>query len=281
VFIILYWIICLAQRNAICPLTSVYYYNCGYFTFFKANSFLMSSRKYKKITTVFRIIGWGTCLVSLVAFLSEYAWIFELISHFRVQYAIILFLLAFVLLISRMYKLGIVFIFFALLNVYQFADYLPIYHQDQAHTTDNTYKLLAANVYYQAEDKSRLFKLIADEDPDFVLLSEVEEVWAKELEVLKPNYPYSQIYLHGRAAWGLAMFSRIKPSVSIQTHLVGSFKLPFIEFSGKLSGTPFRLYSAHIHSPEHPDSLRRRTEEQQDIVNIVTNRHEPSVLAGD
>ncbi len=84
------------------------------------------------------------CLLTLAGFAGRFYWVLDLASHFRVQYFWLLTATGLVFVLSDRMVLGLIYLFFALVNLAAIAPWK--YYRQVELPQRKTYRLLSANV---------------------------------------------------------------------------------------------------------------------------------------
>ena len=150
------------------------------------------------------------CLATLTSFAGQFWWIFELTTHFQVQYTLALGGFALILLALRQWRWSMLFGAFALLNL---AFLVPAFWEDDPAmpaTAGNqpTLRALLANVNAENRDFERLQRLIIASDPDIIVLLEATPWLLDRLRDLGERYPH-RVAEPRDDLFGIALFSRL------------------------------------------------------------------------
>ena len=70
-------------------------------------------------------------------------------------------------------------------------------------------KVMIANVHTENPDHQTILKVIAEEDPDIVLLPEVNDVWVRDIVALNEKYPIHTSMPDSLGNFGMAFYSRL------------------------------------------------------------------------
>ena len=152
------------------------------------------------------IFGYATCLATLSGFAGQFSWLLDLCSHFRLQYLVILTICSILCLALRQHRTAVIFLVFAGMNL---ATVLPLYIAtgDRPPEGTPTIRVLLLNVNTRQGDFFKVRRLIADKNPDLVILEEVSDLWLAGLKSINASYPYS-ISRPREDNFGIALFSR-------------------------------------------------------------------------
>ena len=221
------------------------------------------------------VIAAGTAVLSLAGFLGRWWWIFDLASHFRVQYFLLLLLLALVFGSGRQPWAALGAAIFSLLNLILVAAlYFPTIKetpQGQA-----SYRLLFANVLQANSNYAKVQQLIRSSDPDFIVLAETNRSWLQALENLQENYPYKQSAVR-EDNYGMAVFSRF-PFEQAETRSFGEAGVPSIVVRLNLNNRWVTLIGAHPPPPKGPNRSRFRNEQLMDLADFAAAQTQDHVL---
>ena len=151
-------------------------------------------------------------------------------------------------------------------------------------TEDDSQKvcMLISNVLMKNRNAGKLLAQIEECAPDIVFCVETDEWWAKQLEVLKKEYPY-HIEVPLDNTYGLVFYSKLKLIDPEVKYLVQD-DIPSVHTEVELrTGDRFRLYGVHPRPPapgESDTSLPRDAE----LVMVGKEAKEyggPCVITGD
>ena len=130
------------------------------------------------------------CVATLAGFAGRLHWILELASHFRLQYAVALILLAAIMLARAHYRWALLFVSGALLNALLLTPRLLPPAEASATADKTRLRLLLANVHAENRDIARIQAMIDASAADLVVLLEVTPELAAHLESLAGRYPH-------------------------------------------------------------------------------------------
>jgi endonuclease/exonuclease/phosphatase (EEP) superfamily protein YafD len=202
----------------------------------------------------------------------------ELFSHFRLQYFVVslLLLCAFAYLRSYGYAGAL-----AIVAVFNASLVLPWYlaDVDGPEVEGTPLKIIHVNVHSANTGYERLTDFIAKEQPDIVVLQEVNAEWVAGTQGLLAEYPHT--YIQPRQGnFGIAAFSRI-PFDSI-THVDSPpLSYPTIVATITVASTPVTLISTHPTIPVNRHLYRARNTQFDSIAELVNQASGDVVLIGD
>jgi endonuclease/exonuclease/phosphatase (EEP) superfamily protein YafD len=134
------------------------------------------------------------CVVAALAFvvggfLGPLHAAFDTLGHFRMHGAVGLLALGLPAFFSGMRRTGGIALLVGLLslaNCWQAFSFMQV--PDRAH--GRVYKLLQTNLRFDNEEHGLFLETVAREDPDFLNVQEVSELWKPHLEALQARYPH-------------------------------------------------------------------------------------------
>ena len=200
----------------------------------------------------------------------------ELYSHFRPQYFAASLLLLIVFTVSRSPVYAILLLVTTAFN----ASYvLPWYFGVTRVESDNTIKLLHANVYATNDQYERLFKLIEKERPDVIFLQEVTQKWRDATLRLRGAYPHN--YVEAReGSFGIAMFSRL--ALDSIAHVDSPpLDYPTIVATMTVNNQALTLINTHPTIPMSRLQYEARNEQLGSIAALANRAAGAVVLTGD
>jgi endonuclease/exonuclease/phosphatase (EEP) superfamily protein YafD len=220
-------------------------------------------------------VGALTAAATLAGFLGKYAWAFDLASHFRVQYFLVLLLLSAGFFFTRRRWLGTGAMALAAVN---FAVILPLYLG--GHDAEGpTYRVMLINVNSRNRDAEAVLEAIERNQPDFLVIEEVNERWMKDLKPLHEAYPYS-IVEERIDNFGIALLSRHAFTDS-GIDCIGEAFLPSVHAVFTVDGNPLTLIGTHPLPPANPGYAAFRNEQLARLPAYLARFPGPLLLLGD
>ena len=162
---------------------------------------------------------------SIIGFLGAYHWLFDLCSHFRVQYCLGLGAAATLLLIPRKLLLASLFGALAAVNL---CTILPMYfgRAPVPAAAGQPVRAMLCNVNTRTGRVADVAAVIRRFNPDIVVLEEVSAKWMADLEPVMDGYRYSQSEPR-EDNFGIALWSKF-PFTGSRIVNVGSAGVPTI-----------------------------------------------------
>jgi endonuclease/exonuclease/phosphatase (EEP) superfamily protein YafD len=230
------------------------------------------------VTGLLVAAGALTAAASIAGLAGRYWWVLDLASHFRVQYFIVLAIVAAALCVMQAYRTAIVFALVALVNL---ALVLPLYTGTtrSAATPDRSFRVMLINVYRHNKDHAAVLDTITKHNPDFVIAEEVNQRWMTVLHTLGEHYPHV-VSQPREDNFGIALLSKY-PIVDANVIKVGSIGLPTILAQFDVKGDRFLLLGTHAVPPVNSEYAKLRNEHLAAIPEIVSALEAPVLLLGD
>jgi endonuclease/exonuclease/phosphatase (EEP) superfamily protein YafD len=217
---------------------------------------------------------------SLAGFLGRAGWILDLFSHFRLQYLLYLSFLVPLLLLLRQPNPAAMALLFALLNLILILPlYAPLPTPVRAGASTSRCRLLLANVLQPNQQYERLGRLITAEEPDIIVLVEINPDWIAALTPALEPYPH-RLLASRSDHYGLGIFSKL-PILEGQTLQLDGLPIPTLAARLALDGGSFTLLAAHPPPPKGAELSRQRNVQFQALAGFLAARSGPAALAGD
>lgn len=202
----------------------------------------------------------------------------ELLCNFKLQYLVGAIGCLAMLAIGRRWRWAAVAM---VLVIYHAALIVPWYlPADQTHRDNpgHRLKLLVANVFTANTDHQRLLDRVEQEQPDVVVLMEVDRRWVAAMEPLTERMPVHLAEPRSHN-FGIALFSRL-PIDKLQTTYFGN-DLPSITGELRWAGQTIRLVATHPLPPINPGNLQSQRDHLSAIADSLVDHRGPIILAGD
>jgi len=218
-------------------------------------------------------------VLSIAGYLGEFNLLFELNSHFKLQYML----------------MGIsIFIFFALVRskkiwllvsafciIINLAEIVPWYFPAPAFAgaaPGQHLRILHSNVLTSNQRYADVISLVKAEQPDIAVFVEVSTAWARELSVLSEMFPYS-FQQKESENFGTAIYSKLPlENASVQAF---SSQRNSLLADVKVQGKTISLILAHSSVPIKQQSLIDRNKQLAAIGEYAAQVKNPLVVVGD
>jgi endonuclease/exonuclease/phosphatase (EEP) superfamily protein YafD len=229
-----------------------------------------------------RLVSYGAAaalIASLMPLAARHGWVFDLATHFRVQYVVVDALLALACVFQRKPIWCLALAGCAVLSARPVLPYVTFGHASAATATapGPTIKLLSANVLFENHSSTRLLEIVREESPDVVLLLEYTPEWAQMVDELRTAYPH-RVEVPARRAYGIALFSRYELDGATAFALA---EKPAIEARVRTPNGPLAVIGVHLLSPTSPWRSYTRNRQLDDLAARVANVSGPLAVVGD
>ncbi len=218
----------------------------------------------------------GLLAATLLSFAAKAWWVFELLTHFRLQLFVAAAALAMGLILRKRSLAALAVGAAALVNGAPVAPYFGGIATTQAAPARGALDVLSANVLWHNRAYGRLLSIIAAQKPDIVVTLEFTPAWRKGLASLDARYPY-RLLAPRPDPYGIGVWSRYP--------LHGSaIALESATAVDALVSTPqgtLRLLALHLRSPTNPRKAAERDRQYQDLQLMTRREKLPLVAIGD
>ena len=218
-------------------------------------------------------------LFSIVGYLGNFNIVFELSSHFKLQYLLVGFsTFVFFALVRSKKRFLLVSAFCIIINL---AEIVPWYFPAPAlagATPGQNLRILHSNVLTSNRRYSDVISLVKAEQPDIAVFVEVSTSWAKELSVLSEIFPYSSNQQESER-FGSAIYSKLP----LENASVKAFSkqrkslLVDVKFQGKI----ISLLLVHPTVPIKQQSFIDRNKQLAAIGEYAAQVKNPLIVVGD
>ncbi len=249
------------------------------------------------VNALLRVGAMITAILTWAGLFNNVGWIFELMCHFRVQYAELQFVFSLgalwwfaekrekqsspglAMLSYRRSELVVVIASLVLNLVLIVQLFLPASTVAKRDGTAQTLKVIQLNVNSKNERYDAVVAVINKYKADIVALQEVNEPWCTEMNRKLSEYPYK--VLRARPDnFGVALFSKI-PLKSCQLVVYGKAGVPTILAECEFAGAPLSVLCTHPVPPMTPEYFDLRNEQFAAMAKARSNWKPSVVLLGD
>ncbi|MGH9801995.1 MAG: endonuclease/exonuclease/phosphatase family protein [Blastocatellia bacterium] len=218
-------------------------------------------------------------VLTFTAFFGSVYWMLELTTHFRFQYFALSFFFLLLFALLRMWRwAGVALLCLTINGAFVVPWYLP---SNSAHADGGGQKLrlLLSNVLWDNTQHADVIELVRQEEPDLAFFQEVTPRWAKELEVLRSEFPDSRLHPNDEAG-GMAVFSRL-PFVRAELAPLAEYNGPAVIAQVNVGGRLISIVSVHAPPPGGKLNFAHRTEILNQAADYVNSLPEPKIVIGD
>ena len=221
----------------------------------------------------------GLLLLSLAGYAGRLNKYFELLSHFKIQYAIASFMcLALLVVFQRWPWVALAFVCFAI-NVAVIA---PFYFGNSSFRAENRrLKIALANVNYLNRNYAAVIELVRQEAPDVLILQEVTPRMLSEIEILNREFPFSKSMSQEGDGNGIALFSH-RPLEHAEIVFLGSDVRPCVFARIRVDDRrTVSLLTIHPEAPIRFGHFERRNRQLAAASEFVKSMPAPKIFTGD
>lgn len=216
--------------------------------------------------------------VSAIGFAGSVWWGFDLASHFRVQYLLMLTLAGILLIALKRRRPAAVFLVAAVVNLLMV---VPLYARRQVSTENlRTYRVLLANVNTSSTSYDLVKQYIESNAPDYVLLEEVDALWWDEFRSLETAYPYTVVEPRSDN-FGIALLSKHRFITSSVVYLGGAGLPSALARVRTDDGRALTILGTHPLPPFSAKHSEYRNEQLAAIPGVLSEVEVPILVVGD
>ena len=217
------------------------------------------------------------CIATVVGFCGRLGWPFELLSHFKVQYFLFLSLALVFYLFARSYYHALIATVFTLAN---FAVIVPLYLPDSpSNTTDRHFRVLVVNFNSRNTSYDRAVRVIQEKNADFLIATEVNRRWERELAIHVPSYRF--VFGQTREDDFGIMFLSKKRFRNTRLGSLGIASIPFVMAELEVNGNTLTIAGMHPLPPVSLYAHRDRELQMKELAKLVAGISSEVVVAGD
>ena len=222
-------------------------------------------------------------LLSVLAALPTYLalgarswWFLELATHFRVHY---LLGLCPAVIAAWYWRRPILLAWVGVAVVINLWLVVPLYFGPHVTGAKPTLRLMVANVLTQNQQYDRLLNLIDAENPDVVVLLEVNLAWRQGLQALGSEFPH-KIFETREDNFGICLLSKI-PADRLEVTEIGTSGVPSIEATFQHQGQTLQLIATHTLPPGSRANASERNAHLQAAAEKLAQLPSPKLFVGD
>ncbi|WP_034918514.1 endonuclease/exonuclease/phosphatase family protein [Gillisia sp. CAL575] len=236
--------------------------------------------KTKFVRNLLFFLSFCISIFTILPTLFPNIWWIDLMSHFRVQYLVVLIfvLILFILIGFRRVVVPVIILIF--LFIWNAVYILPLYISPENVSENSEYelKILSINLLSSNTDTTKVLALIKEKDPDVLVLMELTPHWERKLNGVFQSYPFYKAEPRSDN-FGIALFSKIEMSSSI-VYFENSPK-PSIKADLILGDRPLSILATHPVPPIGSEMFNSRNKQLQDIAKKRADFSGNFILIGD
>ncbi|MEI8012983.1 MAG: endonuclease/exonuclease/phosphatase family protein [Candidatus Omnitrophota bacterium] len=221
-------------------------------------------------------------VLTLAGFLSKYGWLFDLASHFRLQYLVVLSIGILLCVIDKKWYALKILAVAALVNLVMVGSlYWPreSYISSEYQASPKTATILLMNLNANNEEYGKVIRYIKEMNPDILALEEVNDKWLAALAEILKGYSYRRD-ISREDCFGIGLYSKIPVDVS-SIQYYGSIGLPSVLAQMTLGNKLLTVLLTHPLPPGSPEGFRQRNEQLSAIATQRLAFRDSMILIGD
>ena len=212
----------------------------------------------------------------LLGFLGKYHWILDGFSHFRVYYCFYFMFLGVCSLILKLKKEAIAgLVFFLLSGIGLVKYYVPIDKVDSVADI----KILSINLLSSNNNSDEVLDFIINEDPDLIVLQEVNQKWDTYLSSLGSTFPFKLTEIR-EDNFGLVVLSKVE-LIDTEKIILSNSGVPSFYFKINMDSKETHFIATHPLPPIGTDYFDYRNEQFTNLNKMVKRLNGSKVLIGD
>ncbi|MGC9527188.1 MAG: endonuclease/exonuclease/phosphatase family protein [Limnospira sp.] len=217
-------------------------------------------------------------LMSLAGYLGSFHLLFELTSHFRVQYAIAALIPLIYFTLRRQPRWIAISLICLGINLMEI---VPWYFPQQSFdsVSSNTLRVAVSNVNAKNRNFDAVISWVREENPDILAIVEANQAWQDGLQPIRDRFPYT--VLEPREGYsGISLYSRL-PIEESSLEFFGDSKRPSIVAKITQGDRPFSVIATHPVPPLNRGLFSLRNREIETMAKFISTLPEPVILLGD
>lgn len=234
----------------------------------------MKKQRPRSLTGIADLLAAGLAASTLFGFLGKLHWLFDLFSHFRVQYMQLCLPLIGIYLWKRMNRRAVAVLVLAAIN---YALVLPLYFGTPDTPPKKPCRAMLMNINAGNGNTDLVMGAIQMFNPDILLLEEVTPKWAEVLSVLNTDYPH-RIAKTRNDPFGIMLLSKhpVKNGGIIN---IGTTGVPSIAGTIYLPDGEIHFIGTHPVPPIGGEYSRQRNHQLTELAAYAKNSN--TLLMGD
>ncbi len=234
------------------------------------------ARKRTTLDGVLDIITLGILFATVFGFLGRLWWVFDLFTHFRVQYMQLCLIPFFVAMWKRRNKWAIGLVLLVCVN---YAFVLPLYVGKPHPVHAKTVRAMLMNINAGNGNTEQVLDSIKTFNPDILLLEEVTPKWAHALDALNVTYPH-RVADPRPDCFGMMLLSKY-PLEHGKVAEVGPAGVPSITADVYLPQGEVSIIGTHPLPPVGSERSHMRNQQLAELPALVAKQKHPVLLIGD
>lgn len=223
------------------------------------------------------LLGIGLAMATLLGFMARAAWWLDLFSHFRVQYALALLVCAVLAICLRARLSAAIWMLLFLVNLATFLPYLGG-GRDVPDSGSDPVRCMLFNVNTHYGDPASVARAIAAENPDLLLLQEVNAMWLQTLAPVVSGLGY-RMEVPREDNFGIALYSRL-PLHKVEVVPAPGTGTPSILAEVEVRGQRVHVLAIHPVPPKSSSMGAARNALLKELAACV-DAQSPTMMMGD
>jgi endonuclease/exonuclease/phosphatase (EEP) superfamily protein YafD len=225
------------------------------------------------------VIAFLSLTCTWLASLGRYGWLFDLLSHFRLQYVLACAAMLVFALISRRSLL----VLMALISLLWNVQIVYAFHQTAEVVVRSSkakpLRVMTFNVMTDNQNPVAAVSHAMQSDADIVCLPEVDESWRVALQPLRVKYPH-HVEEMNNGNFGIACYTRL-PVKSFEVRYFTIWRLPTVVMNLDHLGRPLTFIGTHPIPPMGEQDAHEWREQLSGIATLVAGLSGEVIAAGD
>jgi len=233
-------------------------------------------------------------MLTIFGFLGQYWWVFDLVSHFRLQYFIVLVVLVVFFVKEKKWKSTGVGLFFGVANFILISPYIGTINSDTEEGQPKI-RILSMNLSHTNSSYKKAILLIRKTQPSVLVLQELSNSWENGLGEALVQFPYS-VKIPENTMDGVDsilpnfLIPKEKLFIGLYSHLSferimidrpDDFPVSYIRGSFKFKENIFTLFGVHLTSPVGKYRTDLRNKQLASLAEEIQKNNQPTVVVGD
>jgi endonuclease/exonuclease/phosphatase (EEP) superfamily protein YafD len=243
---------------------------------------------YKTLTGILACVT----MLTIFGFLGQVWWAFDLASHFRLQYFLVLVVLVIFFIKAKKWKSTGVGLFFGVANFILISPYIGII-SSVAEEGQSKIRILSMNLDHNNSSYKKAKLLIRETQPSVLILQELSSSWENGLGEALAQFPYSvkfstlysmdfplPNFLIPKEKLFIGLYSHL-PFERIMIDRPDDFPISYIRGSFKFKEKIFTLFGVHLTSPVGKYRTDLRNKQLASLAEEIQKNNQPTVVVGD
>jgi len=228
-----------------------------------------------------RCILLGLLAVTLGMLAGRWWWPFDLLTHFRVQCAVVALVLCLWATLQRHKRAGLVSV---VMLAFLLIEIVPLYLPETLHTSQASQQsnqelvVVSMNLFSGNRDIEAVTAYLESHDADIVAVQELSLWWEHQLKLLSQEYPHQQLIAR-EGNFGIGLLSRF-PLSDVETHWL-SENNPAITATVDVNGASLTVIVAHPFPPMGREATDLRNRQFLRLAEVVNERSGSCIVVGD